>query len=147
MTDADPIVNIPPGIDIRAFRPADGDMLRALWLEAGFRLIGDDDDGLARFAARNPGSFLVADQGGRIVGSAMGGWDGRRGWIYHVTTASDHRRLGLGSALVGCVEGVLRGLGCPRCLVIVEDGNREALAFWHARGYRRRETSQLGKPL
>jgi ribosomal protein S18 acetylase RimI-like enzyme len=147
MTDPGPIEDSPPGITIREFRPGDGGALRALWLEAGFRLFGDDDEGLARFAARNPGSFLVADHDGRIVGSAMGGWDGRRGWIYHVTAARDHRRLGLGSALVARVERELRRLGCPRCLVIVENDNHEAFAFWHAQGYRLRETSQLGKAL
>lgn len=147
MTDLGPIGESPPGIAIREYRPGDGPSLRALWREAGFRLIGDDDEGLATFATRNPGSFLVADHDGRVVGSAMGGWDGRRGWIYHVTTAGDHRRLGLGSALAGRVESVLRSLGCRRCLVIVENDNHEAFAFWHAQGYRMRATSQLGKAL
>jgi hypothetical protein len=31
--------------DVRAFRPRDGDALRALWLAAGFRLLGDDAGG------------------------------------------------------------------------------------------------------
>jgi ribosomal protein S18 acetylase RimI-like enzyme len=86
---------------IRTFRPSDGEALRALWRAVGFRLTGDDDEGLVRFAERNPGLFLVAEVGtGRIVGSAMGGWDGRRGWIYHVATAPDERRAGLAAELV-----------------------------------------------
>ena len=135
------------GIAVREFRPGDGDALRALWAAAGFRLIADDDDGLATFLARNPGSFLVADQQGRLVGSAMGGWDGRRGWIYHVAIAADLRRLGLASALVRRVEDALRGAGCRRCLVSVEGGNDAALAFWRRLGYVERGTSQLGKSL
>lgn len=153
MTGDQPLVwpdlpdDLPKGVIIRAFRPDDGDALRSLWIAAGFRLIGDDDAGLTRFAARNPGSFLVAERDSRVVGSAMGGWDGRRGWIYHVATAADHRRMGLAAAMVRRVEDVLRGLGCPRCLVIVERGNDGALAFWTAQGYETRGTSQLGKSL
>ena len=134
-------------IVIRGYRVGDGDRLRALWIEVGFRLIGDDEDGLARFVARNPNSFLVAESGDEIVASAMGAWDGRRGWIYHVATAPSFRRLGLGSQLVERVEAVLRDQGCPRCLVIVERANEPALAFWRGLGYEQRETAHLGKAL
>ena len=115
---------------IREFEPPDGEALRALWTAFGFRLIADDDAGLARFAARNPGLFVVADDGSRVVGSVLGGWDGRRGWLYHVAVAPGHRRRGLATELVGLVEGRLRALGCPRCLVIVEADNEDALRFW-----------------
>jgi ribosomal protein S18 acetylase RimI-like enzyme len=132
---------------IREFVPADGDRLRSLWTESGFRLIADDDAGLARFAARNPGLFLVAQDGPQIVGSAMGAWDGRRGWLYHVAVAPSHRRLGLATQLVDQVEARLRELGCQRALVMVEAANAGALAFWNTRGYSRRETHHLGKSL
>ncbi len=132
---------------IREFAPADGDRLRSLWTVAGFRLLADDDDGLARFAARNPGLFLVVHDGAQIVGSAMGAWDGRRGWLYHVAVAPSHRRLGLATQLVDQVEARLRELGCQRALVMVEAANAGALAFWNTRGYARRETYQLGKTL
>ena len=75
---------------IREIRTVDGDALRALWKDVGFRSVGDDDRSLARLARRNPGLVLVATESGRIVGSALGAWDGRRGWIYHVATAESH---------------------------------------------------------
>ena len=134
-----------PEIHVREYRAGDGDALRALWVEFGFRLIGDDDEGMARFAARNPGLFLVAEDQGRIVASAMGAWDGRRGWLYHVAAASAYRRRGLAAGLVGRIEVALRALGCPRSVVIVEADNEAALAFWTALGYERRGTDQLGK--
>jgi ribosomal protein S18 acetylase RimI-like enzyme len=109
---------------IREFEPRDGDGLRALWTAHGFRLIGDDDAGLARFASRNPGLFVVAEDASGIVGSVLGGWDGRRGWLYHVAVAPTHQRQGLGGALVGLVEGRLRDLGCPRVLVMVRPPTR-----------------------
>lgn len=137
----------PPQPRIRPFEPADGDALRALWTAVGFRLIGDDDAGLARFAERNPGLFLVAEDGAGPVGSAMGSWDGRRGWLYHVAVAPGCRRTGLASRLVGEVEARLRALGCRRVLVIVEAANESAAAFWQAQGYELRDTRQLAKTL
>jgi ribosomal protein S18 acetylase RimI-like enzyme len=136
-----------PPMRIREFRTPDGDALRDLWAGAGFRLTGDDDPGLARFADRNPGLLLVAEDDGLVVGSAMGAWDGHRGWIYHVAVTPDRRRSGLASELVARVEDGLRAVGCPRVLVMVEGDNDGGLAFWVARGYERRGTIQLGKAL
>ena len=132
---------------IREFQPADGERLRALWASVGFRLISDDDAGLARFAARNPGLFVVAEEGPELVGSTMGAWDGRRGWLYHVAVAPGHRRHGLASELVATVEGRLRALGCVRVQVLVEAANRGAFAFWTEQGYELRDSRQLGKNL
>ena len=130
---------------VRELRTVDGDALRALWKSVGFSSIGDDDRSLARLARRNPGLVLVATEGGRIVGSALGGWDGRRGWIYHVATAESPRRRGVASRLVGQVEAGLRDLGCPRINVMVRDENEGARKFWAARGYAARPTRQLSR--
>lgn len=134
-------------IVIREIRVADGDALRALWKEAGFRSVGDDDRSLARFARRNPGLLLVATEGGRIVGSALGAWDGRRGWIYHVATAESHRRRGVATKLVEQIEDGLRDLGCPKVNVMVRDENKECGAFWKARGYALGPARQFAREL
>lgn len=134
-------------MDVREFRDGDGAGLRALWTEAGFRLIGDDDAGLRRFAERNPGRLLVVEADSSIVGSALGGFDGHRGWIYHVAVAPAHRRTGIASELVRRLERELRAAGCPRVLVQVEADNDAALAFWITAGYVERGTTTLGKTL
>jgi len=132
-----------PAVVIREIRTVDGDGLRELWREAGFHSIGDDDRSLARLARRNPGLVLVAAEGSRIVGSALGGWDGRRGWLYHVTTAETHRRQGIATRLVTRIEAGLRDLDCPRISVMVSEENAGARAFWSARGYSMAPTRQL----
>jgi ribosomal protein S18 acetylase RimI-like enzyme len=86
-------------------------------------------------ARRNPGLLLVASEGTQVVGSALGAWDGRRGWIYHVATAESHRRQGIATKLVDQVEAGLRDLGCPKVSVLVREGNDDGREFWAARGY------------
>ena len=137
----------PPPIVVREFRSRDGEALRALWAEVDFHSVGDDDASLRRFAARSPGLLLVAAQGERIVASALGAWDGRRGWIYHVATAASHRRQGLATRLVRQVEATLRDLGCPRANALVRLDNPDGARFWEALGYGDRSTRQFGRDL
>ena len=132
---------------VREFRSRDGEGLRRLWEAAELRSLGDDEMSLRRFAQRNPGLFLVASQGSEIVGSAMGGWDGRRGWIYHVATSTAHRRAGLATKLVRQVEEAFVALGCPKVNVIVRDGNVAGAAFWTKLGYRLHDAHQFGREL
>ncbi|MEP7002929.1 MAG: GNAT family N-acetyltransferase [Chloroflexota bacterium] len=135
-------------MEIRTYRDGDGDRLRTFWLTCGIKIRpGDDDDSLARFAERNPGLFLLAEEHGHLVASALAGWDGRRGWLYHVAVHKDERQRGLGRELVSEVEKRLRGIGCPKLNLIVWDDNTHAMRFWEAIGYRRENAVEYGKEL
>jgi ribosomal protein S18 acetylase RimI-like enzyme len=127
----------PAPVDIREFRPRDADDLRGLWAEAGIDAADDDSATLKRLAERNPGLFLVAAQLKVVVGSALGAWDGRRGWIHHVVVASDHRRTDLATRLVREVEERLRELGAEKVDAVVRDDDPTAALFWEAAGYDR----------
>lgn len=132
---------------IREIRAVDGDVLRALWSDIGFGLLGDDDLGLARMARRNPGLVLVAAAGSRVIGSALGAWDGRRGWIYHVAVAPSYRRQGIATRLVDQVEAGLRALGCRKVNVTIRPTSDGGEAFWTKRGYAAGPARQFGREL
>lgn len=138
---------LPEPVIVREFRSSDGPGLRALWEVVGFRSLGDDDAGLQRFAQRNPGTFLVASRAATIIGSALGGWDGRRGWIYHVATAAHERRAGVATQLVHEVERRLHALGCRKVNAVVIDGNADGAAFWERLGYRPDSSRHFGRTL
>jgi len=135
-------------VDVREFRAGDGAAIRAFWEASGIRIRpGDDDRSLAAFAERNPGLFLLAldDQG--LAATALGGWDGRRGWLYHVAVRADERRHGLGARLVRVIEQRLRERGCPKVNLIVWNDNAAAMEFWEANGYTRATTVEFEKEL
>lgn len=136
-----------PPIVIRELRGTDGDALRRLWKQSGLGSVGDDDRSLSRMARRNPGLVLVAVEGTQIVASALGGWDGRRGWIYHVATATSHRRQGIATRLVDQIEAALAVLGAPKVNVLVRPESEEGQAFWEARGYAAGTARHFGKEL
>jgi ribosomal protein S18 acetylase RimI-like enzyme len=135
-------------MEIRTYHDGDGDRLRTFWLTCGLQIRpGDDDAALARFASRNPGLFLLAEEHAHLVGSALAGWDGRRGWLYHVAVHKDERRRGIGRDLVIELEQRLKALGCPKINLIVVDDNPYGMRFWEALGYRREKTVEYAKEL
>ena len=135
-------------VDVREFTRADGAALRAFWESCGIKIRpGDDDDALASFGSRNPGLFLLAIDARGIAASALGGWDGRRGWLYHVAVRADQRRHGLGARLVKTIEERLRARGCPKVNLIVWSDNTSAMEFWSSLGYTRADTVEYEKVL
>ena len=88
---------------IRAMTIDDYEEVYALWMSIkGFamRSLDDSRDGVARFLKRNPDASVVAVADGKVVGSILCGYDGRRGCLYHVCVREDYRRQGIGKAMV-----------------------------------------------
>src|SRR5436305_9025816 len=84
---------------------------------------GDDKDGVAQFVARNPGLSRVAIDGSTVVGVAMCGHDGRRGYIYHVAVDPAYRRYGQSKRLVEeCLDGFPE-VGVMRAISLLAEHN------------------------
>ena len=98
-------------------------------------------------ASRNPGLCIVGVEGDRIVASALAGFDGRRGWLYHVATHPDARRRGIATRLVRTIEDRLRAMGCRKLNLIVWEGDEDAMAFWTGIGYYRERTVEFAREL
>lgn len=130
-----------PRTEIRSFRPEDFEKARGLWsVSEGLGTgPGDTPEAVARFLERNPGLSLVAVDGAAIVGAILCGHDGRRGHIYHLAVAREHRKGGLGAELVRrCLAG-LKAVGIERVLIRVQVDNAGARKFWARVGGRFRD--------
>jgi hypothetical protein len=67
---------------IREFKIDDYPIVRDLWQAAGLILRpGDELEDVKLKLQRDPDLFLVTEQDDEVVGSVIGGWDGRRGSI------------------------------------------------------------------
>ncbi|MEX2245265.1 MAG: GNAT family N-acetyltransferase [Dehalococcoidia bacterium] len=118
---------------IRPSVPADHDAVLALWREgAAFATTTDDLDGLGALHARDDGALLIAEDGPRLVGSVIAGWDGWRGGIYRIVVAPSHRRRGVGRELVRAAVTSLLERGVRRIAAVVEGEDAQAMAFWGA---------------
>jgi ribosomal protein S18 acetylase RimI-like enzyme len=102
---------------------------------------------IARKRQARPDLLLVAEKHGEIVGTAMAGYDGHRGWVYHVAVAPAARRQGIGAALMAEVERRLAALGCPKVKIQVHTANPGAILFYRALGYGDDGVVSMGKTL
>ena len=91
--------------------------------------------------------FLTAWLDAELVGTAMAGYDGHRGWVYYVAVKPGSRRQGIGSALMRHVEETLADLGCPKLNLQVRVTNDEVMAFYRELGYEVEERVSMGKRL
>lgn len=139
---------------IRSFVPADRAPLEALW----DRVFPDDPPRnapglmMTRKLLVQPELLLVAqvpDAAGRAVlaGAVMAGYDGVRGWLYHLAVAPEHRRRGIATLLVREAEARLAELGCPKVNLQVRAENAGVVAFYRRLGYAVEERVSLGRVL
>ena len=75
----------------------------------------------------------------------VGGFDGVRGWVYHLAVHPEHRRQGIGRLLMQAVEQALEQLGSPKVNLQVRTGNASVIAFYRSIGYALEERTSLGK--
>ena len=132
--------------DLRPMTVADLPACLALWDGMpGISLFPatDSHDGLKRYLARNPGLSVVALFDGQLVGAALAGHDARRGYLHHVAVAAEHRRKGLGRALVEWCLRALTNEGIGRCLIFVNAGNDEGKGFWRHIGWEERSVQVM----
>jgi ribosomal protein S18 acetylase RimI-like enzyme len=132
-------------VELRAMESGDFAGAMGLWqVTEGMGLsAADSAEGVGRFLRRNPGLSGVAVAGGLVVGTALCGHDGRRGFIYHLAVATAYRGQGLGRALVErCLAGLV-GEGIGRVHVVVYGSNATGRAFWEHLGFGARLELQL----
>ncbi|HXZ90848.1 MAG TPA: GNAT family acetyltransferase [Candidatus Dormibacteraeota bacterium] len=136
-------------IRIREFDVADYNVTVSLWKEAGLVLRpGDDLDDIRLKLERDPDMFLLAMEGSEVVGCVMGGWDGRRGWIYHLAVRPSHRRQGIAKALIRELEVRLEAKGAKRLNAQVYRSNTASLRFFSECGFEvRSDLVMIGKAL
>jgi|CZKU01.1.fsa_nt_gi ribosomal protein S18 acetylase RimI-like enzyme len=136
-------------LEVRIYRTDDEAAVVALWND-GFPNAGPWNEPrfvIAKKLAMQSDLFFVAVEDRAIVGTAMGGYDGHRGWLYTVAVRSDLRRRGIGSALVRQVETSLAALGCPKLNLQVRATNAAVIAFYERLGYEVEERVSMGKRL
>jgi len=124
-------------VTTREFVMADYDQTVALWEKMeGLEICeGDSREEISEYLKRNPGLSRVAEAGGDIVGAALCGHDGRRGWIYHLAVAPEYRRQQVGKLLIdACVSG-LRRAGLKRAIILVAGDNLAGHQFWLRNGW------------
>ncbi len=119
---------------IREFHyPQDYEQAARLWqgMDKGVHFSRSDVPAeIEKKLSRDPDLFLVAELDSELAGTVIGGFDGRRGMVYHLAVAAVHRRRGIAEALMRELEKRLAAKGCIRSYLLVHANNEEARALY-----------------
>jgi ribosomal protein S18 acetylase RimI-like enzyme len=114
----------------------DYDAVIDLWRSLpGMGLSKSDEPGeIERFLDSNPETVLVMTRDGVVIGSVLGGFDGRRGYLYHLAVREEDQGRGYGTLLLAELERRFENLGAMRLHLMIYIDN-EAAEFYRRRGW------------
>ena len=94
--------------------------------------------------AVHDGMLFVATEAHAVIGTAMAGYDGHRGWLYTVAVSPGLRRRGVGTALVRHAVAALRTAGCTKINLQIRATNLAVRGFYESIGFEAEERLSMG---
>lgn len=136
-------------LEIRPYQEKDKDGVVSLWREVfpdspPWNIPEEDIERKLRVQRE---LFFVAEMDEEIIGTAMAGFDGHRGWVYSVAVDKKFRERGIGKALMKRVENGLRAIGCTKLNLQVRSSNTVVVEFYKNLGYNVEDRVSMGKRL
>jgi ribosomal protein S18 acetylase RimI-like enzyme len=110
-----------------------------LWKNTeGVGLSGNDDskESIEIFLDKNPNTCFIAEINEEIIGTIMGGNDGRRGHIYHLMVKPEYRKNGIAKELLEQTEKGFEKEGIRKIFLTVFKKNEIGNNFWEKSGYK-----------
>lgn len=133
---------------IRTYNAEDEAAVVALWKATGLTVAWNDPRrDIARKLDADPEGFLVGEVDGKVVATAMVGYDGHRGSVFYFCVDPRFQGRGLARRLMEHAEAYLLRKGCPKVNVMVRTSNLQAVGLYEALGYKKDEVACLGKRL
>ncbi len=132
---------------IRSYEHSDEGAVIALWKEVF--PYGEPRNKPAKVIRQKLASgcdlFFVAQAENNVVAAVMGGYDGHRGWVYHLAVDPQYRSQGIGAALMSHLERELAKRGCPKVNLQIHGSNGAVAAFYEKLGYAIENRVSMGK--
>ncbi len=129
---------MPSDFCLTSLLESDYEAALALWNRCEGVRANETRDEFARILARNPELSTAVRYGSELAAAVLCCHDGRRGYLYHLGVAAEHRQRGLGRLLVEQSLARLQAAGIRRCSIFLIVGNEAGEAFWKRIGWRER---------
>lgn len=133
---------------IHSFSPEDKDAVIQLWNECNLVVPWNDPQkDIQRKLKDSAELFLLGKLDGEVIASAMGGYEGHRGWINYLAIAPAQQGKGYARQIMEDLELRLQALGCPKLNLQIRSSNVDVIRFYEALGYKVDDCVSLGKRL
>lgn len=139
-------------MEVKQYNHAFETQVIALWEACGLVVPWNDPKkDIQRKMAVNPELFLVGVVRNNleedVVATAMGGYEGHRGWVNYLAVAPGTQRRGFGKQIMSALEKRLLNMGCPKINLQVRATNAAVIEFYESLGYQDDKVLSLGKRL
>jgi len=94
-----------------------------------------------------PELFFIGEKEGKLIATAMTGYEGHRGWINYLAVHPNYQHEGLGQNIMDEAEHKLKSLGCIKINLQVRETNTRIINFYKRLGYKIDKVISLGKRL
>ena len=131
-------------MNLRTITVDDYKNLIAFWKKNYFVRGIDSFDRFKLFLEKNPELSLLAEEKGEIVGTVLGSFDGRRGYLQKLVVRESLRGTGIGKQLVAEAVKRLASLGVLYIPIVVEEKN---IAFYISCGFKVNDQVAMSKEL
>jgi len=108
------------------------------WKENYFVSEMDSKDRFQLFLEKNPNLSFLAEDNSMIIGTALGSFDGRRGYLQKLVVDKTLRKNGIGQQLVAKIIETLKSLGTLYIPISVEE---DLVHFYESCGFKK--TTQI----
>lgn len=123
---------------VRSYEPKDYSDVRQN-LEEGelFYEEMDAEERLNEKIRRNPGSILVAETDGKVVGNVLFMEDGWGPFAFRLAVRREYRGRGVGTQLMKSAEDALKDKGYPEVHILVGENETELKEYYAKMGYKK----------
>lgn len=112
-----------------------------LWFDTGglgLRGLDDNYEGIKFFLEYNPGLSVIFEEDGKIEGTALCGFDGKRAYLYHVALSKKAKGRGIGKKMILKIEEKLMLMGVNGIALVSFCENDIGNKFWNNLEYKTR---------
>jgi GNAT superfamily N-acetyltransferase len=133
-----------PRIELRKLQTKDYDKMVECWnkSELHIRLKGrESQESIKREIHFAGASFIGAfdKESGKLVGLAIGNYDGRRGWINRLAVLPEYRKQGVATVLISRLEVFLKKKGAKVIAALIDRENTSSRTLFGKNGYSNNE--------
>ena len=135
-------------MNIRPFLEQDEQQVIKLWQRCGMTVPWNNPaEDIRRKLDTGRELFIVGLAGDSIVASAMGGYEGHRGWINYLAVEPELQGQDYGRQMMTHIEKLLHERGCPKINLQIRSTNEAVIAFYEKLGYKIDGVVSMGKRL
>jgi N-acetylglutamate synthase len=127
-------------MQLRIIKFDDYQKLIEFWKRNYFVSEMDNSKHFLLFLEKNPELSVLMEENGEIIGTALGSYDGRRGYLQKVVTNKESRKKGIGKQLVNEVVKRLKEVGALYIPISVEE---ELIPFYEKCGFVKKDSVSM----